>query len=462
MRGCLELQQGKSKVDVLKRVIGSMEAIQLYMQPLNVLSQEHPTICDGMRAFYTSHPLSFFRTAYARICGYEPPEINEQWIRFICQGIGARTLFIGILIEDQYGEKVVNGYYPSVRDWITTEGQNRQHVHILYNKERIHMSKASGIENSLEWDQLINQMEIPEQFIVDIPQGHYWGEYHGAVMTSNYKIIGDISREIFYYYVFQNKKLPFPEYMDGRIAVLYSYLGTNYFHYMFDVAARIHLLQKSNLPIDQYVVDTQLPFQDEMLTLLGIEKEKRIQMNSTLFLKARHLIIPSYNIKDGMIPRWVCDFLRRELLFNRKVEKIQGYERIYISREKATRRKVKNEDEVMELLQPFGFKRVYLEQEPLVRKIEIFHSARVIVAPHGAGLANLIFCNPGTKVVEFFNSAWMRPSFRLISQYVGLDYYYFFGQESSVPYQAKDYKRLLDDIIVEKEKLIRALKEVLK
>lgn len=444
MRGSLELHQGISKVDILKRILSSTEATRLYMIPLQIPNQENCTISDMVRTFYTSHPISFIRSSYMKICGYEPPEINGQLIALVFQGMRARTLLLARLIEEKYSEKAITGYYPTIWNWIATEKKNIQQVHFFYGKEQI--------------DQTI----IPEQFVVDLPNGGFWGKHSGAVMTSEHKIIVDVSREFFTYSVYANEKVPNPECKEGNIAVLHSFISTNYFHFMFDVAARIHLLRKSNIPIDGYIIDTSLPFQEEILSLLGIEKEKRIPFHDTLCLKANHLIIPSYIIVKGMMPKWACDFLRRELLLNRKVEKIHGYERIYISREKAQRRKVKNEDEVMELLKPYGFKCVFLESEPLTRKIELFHSAQVIVAPHGAGLTHLIFCNPGTKVIEFFNPAWMRQSFRLISQYLGLDYYSFLGKESSSPYEVNDYRRLGDDIFVEKEKLIHALKEVFK
>jgi hypothetical protein len=62
------------------------------------------------------------------------------------------------------------------------------------------------------------------------------------------------------------------------------------------------------------------------------------------------------------------------------------------------------------------------------RKIQIFNSAEVVIAPHGAGLSNLIFCNPGTKVIEIFHPNWMLPSFWMISHYMNLDYYFLLGK----------------------------------
>lgn len=185
-------------------------------------------------------------------------------------------------------------------------------------------------------------------------------------------------------------------------------------------------------------------------------------MDGSLHFKADHLMIPSYIYSHkGLIPRWACDFLRRELLINRKVNKLQDYARIYISREKAQHRKVINEDEIMDLLEPYGFKRVILELEPVSRQIEIFHSAKIVVAPLGAGLTNLLFSNPETKVIELFSPTWVRPVFRLISHHMGLDYYYILGEKIPELYKVDDYRRMWNDIFVNPKKLKDALSCVL-
>lgn len=53
---------------------------------------------------------------------------------------------------------------------------------------------------------------------------------------------------------------------------------------------------------------------------------------------------------------------------------------------------------------------------------EVFSSARVIIASHGAGLANLIWCQPGTKVIEFLGFPFV-PLFSRISSVMGLEHH---------------------------------------
>lgn len=464
VRGIQELQQGKSKVDVLKRVLSSMEATMVYMQPLLNLNSEQPTTCQIIRSFFRADPITFIKRAYVEICGYNPPTINDQMIGFVAHGMRNRTLFIMNVMDSIQILFVrdIMGFYPTARDW-SIACKTNQSYYYFYQEEEIHIPEPIGIEKVIKWNQLVNAKKVSEQFVVDIPQGRFWGEEYGAVITPDHKIIEDASREMFASYVFANKKIPFSKDEDNNIALLYSYYAKNYFHFMFDVVARLHLLQKSKIPINRFVTNSQLPFQDELLSLLGIGKEKRIEFDTNLHFKANHLIIPSYiqSVK-GIYPKWACDFLRKELLLKRKVKKIQGYERIYISREKAQHRKVTNEDEVMSLLKQYGFKRVILESEPVTRQIELFHSAEIVVSPLGAGLTNLLFSKPGTKVIEFFSPTWVRPVFRLMSHYMGLDYYYFMGEPIPVKYKFNDYRQLGDDITLNIDKLENALSYAMK
>lgn len=66
-------------------------------------------------------------------------------------------------------------------------------------------------------------------------------------------------------------------------------------------------------------------------------------------------------------------------------------ERIYVSRRLATRRRILNEDQVLAVLEPEGFKTVYLEKLDFWQQAALFAGARKIVTLHGAGCANILF-----------------------------------------------------------------------
>jgi capsular polysaccharide biosynthesis protein len=46
------------------------------------------------------------------------------------------------------------------------------------------------------------------------------------------------------------------------------------------------------------------------------------------------------------------------------------------------------------------FKLIDPSKLSLSQQVEAFSNAEIILGPHGAGLTNIMFCNPGTKVIE--------------------------------------------------------------
>lgn len=75
-------------------------------------------------------------------------------------------------------------------------------------------------------------------------------------------------------------------------------------------------------------------------------------------------------------------------------------ERLYISRAKANYRKVLNEEEIYPVLQKYGFEIVHFEDYSLSDQISICQHAKVLMGLHGAGLTNMVFLPPLSKVIE--------------------------------------------------------------
>lgn len=99
-------------------------------------------------------------------------------------------------------------------------------------------------------------------------------------------------------------------------------------------------------------------------------------------------------------------------------------ERVYVSRADATRRRVVNEGEVMDVLRPRGFER----HEPGHRSIEsqarLFAGADVVVGPHGLGFFNLMYCEEGTGFVELFAPDGVDESYFVVANERDMDYEY--------------------------------------
>lgn len=182
----------------------------------------------------------------------------------------------------------------------------------------------------------------------------------------------------------------------------------NYCHYLFECASKLALHKEwiGWEEVDAVIVnEIALPFQKEIVGLAGIPEGKLVELRPDVHLLAKALYASSWQ-QFGVqpIPKWACETVRKLILPAARREGMKRWQPpriVYISRRNYKRRRLVNEEEVMERLAGYGIEVVYLEEHSVLEQARIFHDAQVIVAPHGAGLANLVFCRKGTFVCEF-------------------------------------------------------------
>ncbi|MBI3519561.1 MAG: glycosyltransferase family 61 protein [Bacteroidetes bacterium] len=79
---------------------------------------------------------------------------------------------------------------------------------------------------------------------------------------------------------------------------------------------------------------------------------------------------------------------------------VAGNNKIYISRSKARHMKIINESELEEILKPRGFVKVFLEDISFDEQVQLLNSASIVISSHGSGLANVLFMQPGTHIIN--------------------------------------------------------------
>ena len=60
-----------------------------------------------------------------------------------------------------------------------------------------------------------------------------------------------------------------------------------------------------------------------------------------------------------------------------------------------------------------------LEGLSVAQQASLFNEASVILSPHGAGLSNIVFCEPSTTIIELYNSH-IAPCFWITSEMTSL------------------------------------------
>ena len=191
----------------------------------------------------------------------------------------------------------------------------------------------------------------------------------------------------------------------------------NYGHWLWDVLPRIYLFNKffSLEKIDFFLTPSvRFTFQKDSLTLLGLPKEKIIESNNYRHLQAQELYAtshPSFHHPEK-ISRFSIEFLRKSFLTEKILNKKKKFRMIYLDRGERglinnknlinfrNYRVILNEDEVKKYLISIGFKIIKPQNLSFKDQINIFYNAKCVISLQGAGLANAVFCRPGTKIIE--------------------------------------------------------------
>ena len=97
--------------------------------------------------------------------------------------------------------------------------------------------------------------------------------------------------------------------------------------------------------------------------------------------------------------------------------------KVLISRNGARGRKLLEEGPLWEVLRPMGFERVEMERLDYSDQVRLMQETALLLAPHGAGLTNMIFCAAGTHVVEIADTGYPNPNFYALAAAMGHPYW---------------------------------------
>ncbi len=189
--------------------------------------------------------------------------------------------------------------------------------------------------------------------------------------------------------------MPLKQRIDGSVAVLNMRWSHNFYHWLVEILPRLATLRRAGLQADYYMVDCLTSFQQEVLASLGIEAHQLIQPHCRLLLEAEQLFVPSHPTPACL--RAFGTMLSAGLGIDGDVPSPR---RIFISRRKTGTRTLENEEALEKLLHAQGFETHAMEEYPLAKQARLIRESEIIVATHGAGLANLVFARPETRVIE--------------------------------------------------------------
>ncbi len=208
--------------------------------------------------------------------------------------------------------------------------------------------------------------------------------------------------------------------------------GNNYFHFIFDIIPKIYISQKKiKKKIGFYYVSRPQKWQIKIFEILGVPKKKLIDSSKYKHISADKIICidhPWY--KKGYIqnevkkiPKWII-LINRKIFLN-KSKKFNSFKKVFLDRStsKFNHCKVFNQNFLNDWLKKNSFGIYTPERLSQEKQIYLFRNASIILGAHGAALTNIIFCKPGTKVIEIIPADHPNKKCERISKILKLRYF---------------------------------------
>ena len=194
----------------------------------------------------------------------------------------------------------------------------------------------------------------------------------------------------------------------------------NYFHWMTESIPRLMALE-GNYKDHKVVLPERLKnfnYVSDSLNILGYDhlffsNDEKLTIASLVSFERT---APSFNYHQQVI---------KSIHHRMGVESKVPDRKIYVSRRKAGKRKIVNEEELIQQLMLSGYEIHQFEDYSIAEQIRLMNETSHFISMHGAGLTNMLFMEKGAKVLEFrFRGDTTNNCFYTLASELGHLYYY--------------------------------------
>jgi capsular polysaccharide biosynthesis protein len=229
--------------------------------------------------------------------------------------------------------------------------------------------------------------------------------------------------------------------LPGRTLSLLGVGPENYWHWMMDGLGRL-AADPGAVEACRHVLVPSLTrdFQTAGLAAAGIDHTALVEMEIGDTVEAEHLVVPWTNIGDFAAHPCLGAWFAGPFVARLGVGPVRERVRLYLDRTAGRNRRLVNEAAVIDALAPLGFTAVRPEAMTLAAQASLFARAECVVAPHGAGLTNLLFAPPGCAVLELHMDAYVHWCFHRLAALLGQRYECVIGRALG-PHDANPHAR---------------------
>lgn len=182
----------------------------------------------------------------------------------------------------------------------------------------------------------------------------------------------------------------------GRTLSLASLGAEGFYHFLIESLPRLELARPWLTSLDHVLAPGRAGgFQEKWLGLAGVPREKIIWLEGLSHYRCEQLLFTGPLSHDSQPTPWLVHAIRRTVGY---ATATRGTRCLWISRRDAAARHLVWEDALLAHLPQF--ERIELAGCAPAEQIALLREAAIVAGPHGAGLANLVFCPPGAAVIE--------------------------------------------------------------
>lgn len=300
--------------------------------------------------------------------------------------------------------------------------------------------------------------EVPAQAVVELSGATVlgregWVFVDGRLVDGIWQEVGFPARRML-----PRGRLEKPAHLGGTTASLLMPWLPNYYHWTTQAVPRVQMVKDvAGDDVDHWLIPADPPsYVLEWLDRLDVPVERRVEVRGRRQVFAvDRLVVSSVPGANRWVPSWVVDHLRKQF-----PPPPEHGERVFVDRPETDRRRMLNREDVVAALRGRGFRIVDLASLTVQEEAVLFGSAAVVVGVHGAGLTNLVFCRPGTVVLELAPRGLVFPTFAKLADAAQVTHHLLVGTEPALPRPLR-FPDVLADVVVDIPALTRLLDPVL-
>ncbi|CAN5545515.1 hypothetical protein BH11BAC3_BH11BAC3_31680 [soil metagenome] len=218
--------------------------------------------------------------------------------------------------------------------------------------------------------------------------------------------------------------------------------AANYYHWMIEALPKLMLVKKA-YPNARIIVPSPAPeFILATLNLLQFDNLETLGRYKLNVIKVPQLILPELvyyeQQEEDVITRKEKKLLNndhkdtypvelievvREQLVSDIIAPVTPNRKIFISRSRQKTRRLLNEEAMLGMITAYGFEIQYFEEMSFWEQRALMLQTSVFLSIHGSNMVNILFLQPGSKVIELMNQEYVNDAYYLLASTIRLPYF---------------------------------------